>query len=131
MRIDRGLASRNLTESRPRVLRPTDGAAFGFSANQAPTTENIVQEYSKTGRIRYLDVNGRRAGLIRKKHLRCFPSTALSEMPTVVFRLPRLCPSALVYDDRVTSLPAAGSPLRRRGALMATLFAAQVCASTG
>jgi MFS family permease len=31
----------------------------------------------------------------------------------------------------VTSLPSAGSPLRRRGALMATLFAAQVCASTG
>jgi MFS family permease len=36
-----------------------------------------------------------------------------------------------VYDDRVTSLPSAGSPLRRRGALMATLFAAQVCGSTG
>jgi MFS family permease len=31
----------------------------------------------------------------------------------------------------VTSLPSAGSPLRRRGALTATLFAAQVCASTG
>jgi MFS family permease len=31
----------------------------------------------------------------------------------------------------VTSLPSAGSPLRRRGALMATLFAAQVSASTG
>jgi MFS family permease len=36
-----------------------------------------------------------------------------------------------VYDDWVTSLPSAGSPLRRRGALMATLFAAQVCGSTG
>ena len=31
----------------------------------------------------------------------------------------------------MTSLPTAGSPLRRRGALMATLFAAQVCGSTG
>jgi MFS family permease len=31
----------------------------------------------------------------------------------------------------VTSLPTAGSPLRGRGALMATLFAAQVCGSTG
>jgi MFS family permease len=31
----------------------------------------------------------------------------------------------------VTSLPTAGSPLRRRGPLMATLFAAQVCGSTG
>ena len=31
----------------------------------------------------------------------------------------------------MTSLPSAGSPLRRRGALMTTLFAAQVCASTG
>ena len=31
----------------------------------------------------------------------------------------------------MTSLPIAGSPLRRRGALMATLFAAQVCGSTG
>jgi len=31
----------------------------------------------------------------------------------------------------VTSLPFAGSPLRRRGVLMATLFAAQVCGSTG
>jgi MFS family permease len=31
----------------------------------------------------------------------------------------------------VTSLPSAGSPLRRRGALMATLFAAQVSGSTG
>jgi len=31
----------------------------------------------------------------------------------------------------VTSLPTAGSPLRRRGALMATLFAAQICGSTG
>jgi len=31
----------------------------------------------------------------------------------------------------VISLPTAGSALRRRGALMATLFAAQVCGSTG
>ena len=31
----------------------------------------------------------------------------------------------------VTSLPSAGPPLRRRRALMATLFAAQVCGSTG
>ena len=31
----------------------------------------------------------------------------------------------------MTSLPSAGSPLRRRGALMATLFAAQVSGSTG
>ena len=31
----------------------------------------------------------------------------------------------------MTSLPTAGSPLRRRGALMATLFAAQICGSTG
>ena len=31
----------------------------------------------------------------------------------------------------MTSLPTAGSPLRRRRALMATLFAAQVCGSTG
>jgi len=31
----------------------------------------------------------------------------------------------------VTSLPSAGSPLRRRGVLMATLFAAQVSGSTG
>src|SRR2546428_1307685 len=39
---------------------------------------------------------------------------------------------AASYYDVVTSLPSvAGSPLRRRGALMATLFAAQVCGSTG
>ena len=31
----------------------------------------------------------------------------------------------------MTSLPSAGPPLRRRGVLMATLFAAQVCGSTG
>ncbi len=38
---------------------------------------------------------------------------------------------AAAYYDVVTSLPTAGSPLRRRGALMATLFAAQICGSTG
>jgi MFS family permease len=38
---------------------------------------------------------------------------------------------AAAYDDLVTSLPTAGSPLRRRGPLMATLFAAQICGSTG
>src|SRR2546428_9816990 len=46
----------------------------------------------------------------------------------------RLSPSrcATSYYDVVSSLPSsAGSPLRRRGALMATLFAAQVCGSTG
>src|SRR5467141_4031595 len=38
---------------------------------------------------------------------------------------------AASYYGLVTSLPFAGSPLRRRGVLMATLFAAQVCGSTG
>src|SRR5881296_2416988 len=38
---------------------------------------------------------------------------------------------AAAYYDVVTSLPTAGSPLRRRRALMATLFAAQICGSTG
>ena len=38
---------------------------------------------------------------------------------------------AAAYDDLVTSLPTAGSPPRRRGPLMATLFAAQICGSTG
>src|SRR5919204_5000249 len=44
---------------------------------------------------------------------------------------PRSASSRSEYHGGVTSLPTAGSPLRRRGALMATLFAAQVCGSTG
>jgi MFS family permease len=41
------------------------------------------------------------------------------------------CRGGREYDGGVTSLPSAASPLRRRSALMATLFAAQVCGSTG
>jgi len=43
----------------------------------------------------------------------------------------RFVSSRSEYHDPVTSLPSAGSPLRRRGVLMATLFAAQVSGSTG
>src|SRR5262249_20839090 len=46
-------------------------------------------------------------------------------------RTPRSLCSRSEHHAPVTSLPAAGSPLRRRGALMATLFAAQVSGSTG